>query len=315
MATTLCPLLKSKYFDNNGAPLANGTLSTFQAGTNTPVATYKDSTGVTPNTNPIVLNARGECDCWLVPNVAYKFLLKDSQSNQIWSEDNVVNSALISLFGGVDTGTANAYVLNFTANFTALTNGIVIYFVAANNNNGNSTVNVNGLGVVPILNPNGAVLTPNMIVGGGIIGIIYYNGDWYLIESPYTVPQSGSFNLTVAGFSAPSPVACEYTVIGDTCMVRVAPFSFLSSAATFTGTVSLAAIKPGAQQYIAILAAQDNGANIYSQVGLVIPGAGSTVNFTFYKNGSASGWTASGAKGLSESAGATYLTFTYKLST
>jgi len=304
-----------RFNDNNGAPLANGTLSTFQAGTATPIATYVDSNGITPNSNPIQLNARGEAPVWLIPNVAYKFLLKDSLGNTIYTVDNVVNSNLITLFGGVDTGSAGAYIINFTASFSALTNGIIVYFVAANNNNGSSTINVNGLGVVPILTPNGSVLTPNMIVGGAVIGIIYYNGNWYLIESPYTVPTSGSFNLTVAGFSAPSPVACEYTVIGDTCMVRVAPFSFTSNATSFTGTVSLAAIKPGAQQYIALLAAQDNGANIYSQVGLVLPGAGSTVNFTFYKNGNPSGWTASGAKGLSESAGATYLTFTYKLST
>src|SRR6185312_4757796 len=124
--TVLSPYLKSRFVDNNGNALFNGTVSTYQAGTTTPIATYKDSVG-TVNTNPITLNTRGECDIWLLPNVAYKFVLADSLGNVIWTEDNVVQSQLITLYGGVDTGVANAYVLNFNANFTSYTDGIVIY--------------------------------------------------------------------------------------------------------------------------------------------------------------------------------------------
>jgi hypothetical protein len=312
--TTLSPTPVQKFFDNNGNALANGQLYTYAGGTSTPIATYTDNTGSTSNTNPIILNSRGECNLWLTPNVSYKFVLQDSLGNTIWTVDQVVNNALISLFGGTDTGTAGAYVLNFTSNFTSLSNGIIIYFIAANTNNGNSTINVNGLGVVNIQTVNGMTLSAGMIVGGALNGIIYFNGNWLLIESPFMLPQPGSFNLTVAGFSAPSPVPCEYTVIGDTCMIRVQPFAYTSNATTFTGTVNLAAIQPASKQYVMIPAAQDAGASVYAQVATVAPGSGTTVNFTFYKNGSSSGWTASGAKGLSDSSGNFYITFTYKLS-
>lgn len=67
------PLLK--FFDNNGAPLAYGQLFTYQTGTSTKQATYTDSTGNTPNTNPIILNARGECSVWLDSALVYKFVL------------------------------------------------------------------------------------------------------------------------------------------------------------------------------------------------------------------------------------------------
>ena len=101
---SLSPLLVQRFNDNNGSPLANGTLSTFSAGTNTPVATYVDSTGTTTNTNPIVLNARGEANVWTLPNVGYKFVLKDTLGNTIYTVDNVFNTQLITLYGGVDTG-------------------------------------------------------------------------------------------------------------------------------------------------------------------------------------------------------------------
>jgi hypothetical protein len=148
--TVLAPYLTSQFFGNNGAFLSGGQLFTYQAGTVTPIATAIDSTGVTPNTNPIVLNARGECSIWLMPNVAYKFVLQDSSGNPIWTRDQVTQSQLLTLYGGVDTGIVNAYVINFVANFTAYTDGIVIYFIPANGNTGPSTINVNGLGVFNI---------------------------------------------------------------------------------------------------------------------------------------------------------------------
>lgn len=77
----LSPLPIQKFFDNNGRPLAGGLLFTYAAGTSTKIATYVDSTGVTPNTNPIVLNFRGECRLWIDPTLAYKFIL--SPANDI----------------------------------------------------------------------------------------------------------------------------------------------------------------------------------------------------------------------------------------
>lgn len=83
------------YFtDNNGAPLAGGLVYTYAAGTNTPQASYTDSSGVTPNANPVVLDSAGRAAIWL--SGFYKIIVKDSLGNTIGvPADNVtaINSS------------------------------------------------------------------------------------------------------------------------------------------------------------------------------------------------------------------------------
>jgi len=85
---TLTPVPKFQAFDANGNPLAGGLLYSYEAGTTTPLATYTDSTGGTPNTNPVVLDARGEASVWLADS-PYKLVLKDATDVEIWTVDNV----------------------------------------------------------------------------------------------------------------------------------------------------------------------------------------------------------------------------------
>jgi hypothetical protein len=77
-------------WDNNGNPLAGGQLFSYVAGTSNPQATWTDSTQSQVNTNPVVLNSRGEASVWLDPTLTYKLVLKDSFGNQIWTADNIV---------------------------------------------------------------------------------------------------------------------------------------------------------------------------------------------------------------------------------
>ena len=76
--TVLAPYPVQRFYDNNGNPLFQGKLFTYAAGTSTPITTYVDSAGITQNANPIILNARGECNLWLLPNTGYKFVLQDA---------------------------------------------------------------------------------------------------------------------------------------------------------------------------------------------------------------------------------------------
>lgn len=182
----LSPLPKQKFFDNNGLPLVGGKLFTYSAGTTTKLATYIDSTGGTPNTNPIILDFRGEANVWIPPNIAYKYILApstdtDPPTNPIWTVDNIISSQLITLYGGVDTGTANAYILNFAAPYTSLTDGIVIYWIPSNTNTGPSTINVNGLGPVPIVNQDGSALYFGQLVANQFAQIAYKGGQFLLI--------------------------------------------------------------------------------------------------------------------------------------
>lgn len=72
-----------------GGPLANGTLTVYLAGTTTLTPTWQDEGQTTLNTNPIVLDARGECLVWLDPTLNYKFLLKDDTGATIWTVDDI----------------------------------------------------------------------------------------------------------------------------------------------------------------------------------------------------------------------------------
>lgn len=81
----------AQFFDNNGNILSGGKLYTYAAGTTTPQATYTSSSGATPNTNPIVLNAAGRTaqPIWLTQGVSYKFVLQTSTNVTIGTYDDV----------------------------------------------------------------------------------------------------------------------------------------------------------------------------------------------------------------------------------
>lgn len=75
--------------DDNGRPLIGGKLYTYENGTTTPAVTYTDQAGTTPNTNPVVLDARGEAKVYLDPDQLYTFVLKDRNDALVWSLDGV----------------------------------------------------------------------------------------------------------------------------------------------------------------------------------------------------------------------------------
>lgn len=96
----LTPSPKQQFFGNNGRPLVGGLVYTYVAGTNTKIDTYSDEGG-TLNTNPIVLDFRGEANIWLDPQLTYKFVLSpagdsDPPANPIWSVDDVAGNLTLS---------------------------------------------------------------------------------------------------------------------------------------------------------------------------------------------------------------------------
>jgi hypothetical protein len=119
MATTsLSPPPKLQFFDLNGAPLVGGQLYTYAAGTTTPLATYTDSTGVSANTNPIILDSRGEANVWL-GTASYKLALYTSAGVLIWTVDNIsTNGSNLSVTDHTGDGTTTAFAV--TDGFTAI---------------------------------------------------------------------------------------------------------------------------------------------------------------------------------------------------
>lgn len=84
---------KFKAFDpGTGNPLASGKLYTYLPNTTTLVNTYKDYAGAATNTNPIVLDANGECDLFF--NGWIKLALYDANNVLVWTKDNLAFGAL-----------------------------------------------------------------------------------------------------------------------------------------------------------------------------------------------------------------------------
>jgi hypothetical protein len=122
MAVNLSPVggVAAQFFTNNGTPLTGGKLYTYTAGTTTPAATYTTSSGATPWTNPIVLDAGGRVpgsgEIWLTDGVNYKFVLKDSTDVLIATYDNIngINSNFVNYTNEQELQTATAGQTVFT---------------------------------------------------------------------------------------------------------------------------------------------------------------------------------------------------------
>ena len=123
MSTFLTPSPKQQFFTDAGVPLVGGKVYTYAAGTSTPLATYQDSTGVTLNTNPVILDSRGEANIWLAPSLSYKFILKDSSDATIWTVDNInigINFGNVIITGGSINGAVIGNITPAAGSFTDL---------------------------------------------------------------------------------------------------------------------------------------------------------------------------------------------------
>ena len=89
MTTSLAPIL-TQLFDDYGEVLAGGFIYTYEAGTDTPLATYTDLAGAVPNANPVELDASGRATVRVTDGVAYKFIVKDSDLATVETIDNIV---------------------------------------------------------------------------------------------------------------------------------------------------------------------------------------------------------------------------------
>jgi len=90
----LSPEGKQSFVTSAGVPLVGGRLYTYDAGTNTPRPTFADAAGTTPNTNPVILDARGEATIFW--QGSYKVVLRDAADVIIWTVDNVTDPESIT---------------------------------------------------------------------------------------------------------------------------------------------------------------------------------------------------------------------------
>lgn len=181
-----------KFFDNDGRPLAGGLLFTYEAGTTVKVATYTDSSGSTPNTNPIVLDFRGECEVWIDPSISYKFTLApatdtDPPSNPIWTVDNITAAPAVMDNVSLDTGSGNSVQLtidNLPSTPSIFTR---VVWKSALENTGPVTITLNGGLAKSLTWQNSESLSPSSILVGGMYEAIYNGLVWHL-QGPTLMP-------------------------------------------------------------------------------------------------------------------------------
>lgn len=84
--TSLMPVVKQQFFDDNGDPLASGKVYFYEPGTTTEKSVYSDSNGNTALSNPVILDAAGRAEIWY--DGYYKSVVKDANDVTVSTTDN-----------------------------------------------------------------------------------------------------------------------------------------------------------------------------------------------------------------------------------
>jgi len=298
-----------QYFTDVGIVLSGGKINTYLAGTSTPTPTWTDSTGNTQNSNPIILNSSGRLNnvqIWQQSRVPIKVVITDSNNNQIGPTFDQISgigdpgSNLTSFYGGTDTGSANAYILTFSANFNSYVDGLVVYWIPAHTNTGSSTVNINGLGPVSIKNPDGSNVTSGQIQANGMVSMISSGGNFLMLSSVATGGNfsNGSFTATVLGCTTAPTLTVRWAKAGRLVTLNVPSTGGLTSNSTSFGVSGLPSnLQPGVgdpSHVVYGVLATDNGTLTYGAGDAFVSAASGNITFEF-KGGS---WTSSGTKAM-----------------
>ena len=217
-AGTLLPNGEQQFIDNNGAPLASGTVTFYVPGTTTLKNTWSNSAQTTLNTNPVVLDSGGRAVIY--GSGAYRQVVKDQNGNVIWDQLTSDTSSASNLgWGATSSGTANTQTIS-AGTFTGV-DGQTLYFLAGYTNTGSMTLNVNGTGATGVLKDGAGgpiFLTGGEVVAGAIIGVTYSiaTGQFHLNtnNNQWTPGQIGEFAMAScpAGWTAANGAAVSRTV-------------------------------------------------------------------------------------------------------
>lgn len=186
MTTSIATPPKLQFFDSNGVPLSGGKLYSYAAGTTTPLATYTSSSGGTANTNPIILDSRGEANVWFNA-VSYKLKLTSSTDVEIWTVDNL---------NGPDQTTLASLAASSGSSLVGYTqggSGAVATTVQAKLR---QTVSVKDFGAVGDGTTNDTTAMQNALNSGA--SVVYIPAGTYLISTKLTF----SCNIEGEGFTS-----------------------------------------------------------------------------------------------------------------
>lgn len=204
-----------QFLDNSGNVLSGGKLYTYLAGTTTPAITYTSSTGITANSNPVILNSAGRVpnEIWLTENVSYKFILTDANDVLIGTYDNISGNGdglatfIATLANASDPAKGDALVgfrqSNSGGNLTGTVNRTVhqklqesvsiLDFGATGNGSTNDTVAIQA--AIDAVNENGGGIL-KAPVGTYVINTLYMKSNVYLLNEPGTTYEKTTGTLS-----------------------------------------------------------------------------------------------------------------------
>lgn len=118
MTSALIPNGKLQFIDINGKPLVAGTVGMYVPGTLIPKDTWQDAGQNVLNTNPVILDSRGQA--LIYGGGTYRQIVKDAQGNTIWDEETSAFGSGIDIALSFDT---TADLLTAFGIGVSLTNG------------------------------------------------------------------------------------------------------------------------------------------------------------------------------------------------
>lgn len=233
MSSAIATSPRFKFFDDNGSPAASHLLYTYLAGTMTDANTWQDQAQSTLNTNPIVLDANGECVLWLTYAQEYKLILKTPLGATLSTTDDVSganynisgpNSSITSMTGlTAPTAAANpvrstdAQVQLVTAFSTSGTSGTLavvtspLYGSLVNNqrmrlkfnaaSTGTDTLNRDGTGAILLKQYDSTGAKVPAVFTSNQLSDVEYDGAHYVILDalpPVSSAQIQSISASVA---------------------------------------------------------------------------------------------------------------------
>lgn len=231
--------------DPTGQPIAGAWLYSFLGDSSTAAPTYADAALGTPNANPVVADATGTFpSIFLDPSIIYKFQLYYPSAAggpapfppvglvQVWSAYPVSADSAGNLNSYTATG-GNAIVLtpfDGTPSITSYVDYQQFLFLAPATSTGNVTVQVSGLGILPLY-VNGQQASAGQVLAGQLVVAVYVssvNGTGQpamisisaaALNAIITTTESGAANAYVLN---PSPAVQS---LSETQMVLLIPLN------------------------------------------------------------------------------------------
>lgn len=204
MTGVIATIPKHQFFDNTGNPAVGHKLYTYLANSLTPSTTWQNQALSSANTNPIILDARGECDLWLADGQEYKFILKTSADVVVWTVDDIsgpFSAASVTAQVAAAVASMTAYTDDLRSDLAASSGSSLVGFIQPGTGAGARTVQAKdresvsaadftGFDATGVADSTTAIANAFAQLGAAGGSVTIPNGAKVLIDSNLTIPAN-----------------------------------------------------------------------------------------------------------------------------